>query len=277
MYHLDVIPGRMLVNGFRILAVILFGISLPGTDTGARDMAHTVIQQIEDYSYATRIDKWVEAGATSMVLRAPVKHAVGRTLIVDPGTNKERVVISAVQDNTVTFAPALSNAYQAGTVVEWDVRVVDKVLFVPCSAAWNTTAAAAIVRNERFGFPFPDSAISKGFANFIVPEDYVGDMTIWAVIFGGGTGTTKINHSTIVLHDTNVGDGFTNNSVVEGPEDQVAALINVLTQKATVTGLGTTREYFLLEWERDAVDIADTVADTIYFLGFEVRYKGSDK
>jgi len=102
-------------------------------------MTHNSIQECEQYSLSTKLDYSVLAGSATIIVRAPIQGMVGEVIVVDKvGAHPEAVYVTAVQDNTITFTPALAYPHNAGVLVFRDQEGVS--LFVPCthmdSDAW---------------------------------------------------------------------------------------------------------------------------------------------
>ena len=250
-----------------------------GVDGGEKDMTHTVIQQIESYSYATRLAFASSAGATSLVLRAPVLGMVGETIEIDPITNREQRVVTAVQDSTISFSMGLTYAYPAGTVVK---RVLNtdssgyRELFIPVSGSYNTTASATLVRTDTDaeGWPMPDAVVSYAFGDFKVPVDYkeggVLDVVLVSNADGNVYGTLSVDFGASGEH----WDAHSETSSA-GADGITALHISRSTRKVTFSALAK-GDFVSVQYSRAAVNALDTVDNIVYIKGFLFTYKADD-
>jgi hypothetical protein len=242
------------------------------------------IPQIEEFSLATRLDRSAKAGATSIVVRAPILDWTARMIRIrsrDGATTETRTVASVV-GRTVTVTVALTNAYAAGSVVEMlleeqDMANFQAVEFVPVEYAYNITDATAIARgnpatdpNAKFGFLFPDNKVCSAIGKVRISSSYSSDLVVKAVLRSAGTG--DLYHK-IRCYFGKAGEDFTNTSVVPDYAAEAVTASEIAEKPKVSSGLTVeVSDYLTLEYLRDGTDILDTVNNGVYVAGFLVYY-----
>lgn len=121
---------------------------------------------------------------------------------------------------------------------------------------------------DGYGLQLPDADFVFAWGAFSVPSDFVSTMTVAAIIVPGGSGNIYVEAS--ASYGT-IGEAGAH---TETSAASAVAVVNA--QRIAVKSLSLTNaavgDYIFMYFSRDATNIADTVAATVYITGFLVSY-----
>lgn len=154
-----------------------------------------------------------------------------------------------------------------------------KHLFVPVLIGYNTTGVSAISldTNNTSVAPFielPDAVISSAIGRFIVPSDYLSDMTAETILIPAANGDVYLQ--------CQFGAGACGESTTTHNGSVAIAAIAVTTgvynciAELDITGITPGDIVFVLPL-RDATNILDTVNASVYVQGINITYFGWKK
>ncbi|KKM71743.1 hypothetical protein LCGC14_1427550 [marine sediment metagenome] len=160
----------------------------------------------------------------------------------------------------------------------WVLRLPVQRLFVPCVAAFNFTDTTDIVRGvvggAGAGWPFIDNKDSDGYGDFVVPLDCKSgsDLILKAVIQPRGTG----NIYRYIFYTIRQGCGEALRSIQAGAPAGVEAVASAnYTYCIAETTIPAAEPgwFYSLHFGRPAnTEAADTISNTVNFLGFIIDY-----
>lgn len=233
---------------------------------------------IPTYSLGMKLRYSVVAGATILILASPQEGLLNNYIRVDPAGNNEEVFVTAVEGAHVTFTPALSNGYEADTSVTRVLGPSDLVgrtrsFLVSPQSGYDVMTSLALVRTDAMaeGLPMADGNVTYVFGEFLVPVDYVSDMTIQPIVVSAATG--DIYASGHVYYSA-VGETW------DGHDDQLANAARAITLNkhngATASMTLSTPaagDIVHVQFTRTGDNVLDTVGNTVFFIGWMVTYR----
>jgi len=181
-----------------------------------------------------------------------------------------------IASGTITVAPAIeiSHArtyFNPGIRIDED-HIADRTrhFWVSPNAGWNITDGTVIVRDTDLGLAFPDLKLSAIYAWFEIPQDYVSDMTITAVI---QPKTTSANiYSQILAKFATCGEVYNTHSLIPGfGAVAVTGDIYNCIDALALTGVAV-GDFVTVTWSRSGLNALDTTGQDLYFFGFYVSY-----
>jgi len=210
--------------------------------------------------------------ADEAVTLAKLQHFAGFDVIGKIGAGAGDPVSIVAGANTVLAKLGAGNvAFQL--IVPALVTDRTRKFFVPALGGYNDTDVADIVHNEIQGIPFPDAKDCSGFGQFMVPEDFVSDMTVTVVIIPIGTGDV---YSRNRIEYSACGEASSTHSDFIPGGGGLAAVAVTATERECIQEVTLANEAIgdLMSclYQRDGTDILDTIGATVKLLGWIVEY-----
>ena len=132
------------------------------------------------------------------------------------------------------------------------------------------TTSYPLHRYSERGWPLPDGidvGICQG--NFYLPNDYVSNMTVTAVVEARGTGNVRVSggaaYGAVGESSATHNDNFASATL---------AVVNAQINEIWSVNINNANpgDYFSLDFLRDADHIDDTLAADLWFMGWRVTY-----
>lgn len=182
----------------------------------------------------------------------------------------DSITTGMLQDGAVTTAKLANESVTPAKIANRS-----RALLVPATYAKNVSSGTHLDWGgvDDPGWVMPDNAKCEAAGAFQVPQDYVSDMGILAVVFPMASGAI---YSENVFRSARAGEtmpqhghstGYQAISVTANRVQEVQTLAGAAELAAVVAG-----EYVTLRWTRDATNAADTVNNSVRFLGWLVYY-----
>ena len=142
--------------------------------------------------------------------------------------------------------------------------------FVQCAGGHDTTGGGTdLVNTSMLGITIPDGTVSHGYGQFMVPEDFVSGMTATLVVCPNQNGDIYSRNRCIYGQCGEVNDTHT---------ASVALAAVTITQfeweciQAISLANAATGDIVGLQFDRDSVNVLDTIGDIVSFAGWIVEY-----
>lgn len=193
------------------------------------------------------------------------------SLIQNDGTTWEIPLATIQTDgsgNVDTINDQRAYIHSAGT----------KRIIVPVIHAYNQTDAVEIESGVNIAKSFPDNKLCRARGYFLIPADYISDMTVKAIV------TPAIGASGDVYSDiqytggqcgeliTSIGD-FTGFQAITVASDIVVQTLNCI-QQLSLNDISV-GDIITFTWIRDGVHGSDTLGDSCSIWGFQIEYEGA--
>jgi hypothetical protein len=231
----------------------------------------------ENTAIVTQAIATPSVGTTGHRIALRASWAAQTVRVVDIASADGTAAIPAlVQSPGVTYDIPLATLTitTGGVITVTDARVFrftkSRNFFVAPRMGYNVTGSASLVDITGAGLAMPDNALSVVGALTARPTDFQSLTSIAPVFTPGATGNAYIE--SIGSHGL-IGTSLPNTQTVGYTATPVT--INLLAAGPLLTlvsPLWLANEYLQLAFWRDAVNVLDTLAGNVYFLGWLVTY-----
>lgn len=250
--------------GTRVNAAMLDAGALSADATGRAVMATdyfnaaTVLLKIADDAFAADVATrrlfedgiWQAAQLANNCLSA---DATGRAKIQD-GYFDAATVLAKVANEAITAAK-ITNRWRH--------------VLVSADGGYYGVSETACKRGL-YGLVLPDGQAGTAAAGFVVPRDYVSDLTVSPVVMSATTG--NLQSAAVTIYHGTILEAFDTHSDAQA-EDTVALTEYVWTWpwQLALTNL-TIGDYVNLVFVRDGANVADTLGGNLFLLGWLITY-----
>lgn len=310
--RIDRIVLRCLWSGFNVSAYVLTGTTTPPALTpqtrGTEWMIYCYQASVTDAGVVTLTDErdWATPGldATSLT------QIAGALQIKDLGVTTGKVAANAIDDTKLRDSAALSvigrgensigNPADIATVSDGDVLrrsgvtlgfgqiatagITDLAVTTGKLAADAVTPAKIANRTRSFlvepmsevivygtyGLKMPNEAVSNVYGSFQIPSDYASGMTVKAVI-NTDANNAQIYSSLAVQYGAVGEDTGVHADYSALQQTLCYQYVHTLTNPVNLSS-PTAGDFVRLTYQRDAVNVLDTLNAEARILGFEVSY-----
>lgn len=159
-----------------------------------------------------------------------------------------------------------------------------KYLWTPALGGYNETDGNGIIAgddalDERYIVSLPDNKEARAVGSFIVPQDFISDMSVFAVVVPAGTGNVELLESDTRVRYGACGENFANHSVDLGVGVSIIAvtqferecIAELSMSNASAGDMATVQIY------RNGNSVNDTIGGTIGVNGWRIEYFGWKK
>lgn len=153
-----------------------------------------------------------------------------------------------------------------------------KYLIVNPSRSYNSTDGTTPLTWDGAGLNLINGKLTRVNAEFFTPSDFISDLVVSAIVRPAASGNLygetfwTYAADTVAFNDTTGGTGFVATAVTGAAVNHN----NNIILSSDVSGVAAS-DIITFEFNRDAVDVLDTVNADAYFAGFYVTYFGWKK
>jgi hypothetical protein len=168
-------------------------------------------------------------------------------------------------------AATVTAKFAAGSVTATEIANRSRTFLVPAVGGYDTAAleGSAFPRFSPAGWMLTDGQLRAVVGEFMVPADFVSNMTVAAVVYPLANGNCYNQGS---IQYGAAGQAYSTHS------DAIALAATAVTAnqycviRSTALSAEAIGDYVSLWFERDATNILDTVGNAVYFRGWLVTY-----
>lgn len=195
-------------------------------------------------------------------------------VLVDEGgvitiTDERKWAIVDTDESTLEDNAGLLRVKDGGITAAKIANRTRKFL-APATAAYNDGRAADVARTTQVGFRLEDGYLTYGFAEFIVPQDFVSTLTV-APVFYPTIGSGNIYYKSDATYGA-AGEAYNVHSTLGSYAAVAGATDDWMVGTALSLSSAAINDYVTMRFYRDASHANDTYGDFAYFLGFLVSY-----